>query len=136
MLRSHASVGLALLAMLAAAGSAAAQTPVARQPITPASMQLHEFIYQQFPRELEARDVAIALAEHNVTYLLARVNSYRPFRSFGSYSPAFAADQLAQLELHAAVQQLECLRRQKDDLWREREAIVTAWVMAHASAAR
>jgi hypothetical protein len=131
------AIALTVLTLLAAADRSAAQGPIAHQPtLAPSALALHEYIYQQFPRELDAVNDDIALAEHNVAFLAARVNSYRPFRSFGVYSPAYGADQLAQLELHAAVQQLECRRRQKDDLWRGRQAIVAAWMAAHASSQR
>ena len=131
--RTLAVVALALVAIPAAADRSAAQSLIARQPITGSALQLHEYIYQQFPRQLDALNDDIVLAEHNVAFLVARVNSYRPFRGFGMYSAAYGADQLAQVELLAAAQQLECFRRQKDDLWRERQAIVTAWMMANAA---
>jgi hypothetical protein len=137
MSRFMIAIALAPLTLFACPNRSAAQTPIAHQPtMAPSALQLHEYIYQQFPRELDAVNDDIALAEHNVAFLAARVYSYRPFRGFGTYSAAYGADQLAQLELHAAAQQLECLRRQKDDLWRERQAIVAAWMAAHATRQR
>lgn len=135
--RSFAGLAILFLALVLTTDRTAAQSPVAFQPsMAPSALALHEYIYQAFPRQLDAVDNDIFLAERNVAFLQARVNSYRPFRSFGSYSAAYGADQLAQLELLAGAQQLDCLRRQKDDLWRERQAIVATWMMSQAPSRR
>jgi hypothetical protein len=91
-----------------------------------AHRQLYQYIYVDFPRQLQMLDNETALAEQFVALQRQRVNGYRPFRSFHQYGATYFADQAAQLELLAAQQELACLHQRTADLWRERQAIVHA----------
>jgi hypothetical protein len=104
----------------------AADEYAAPLPLTATQLVLHQYVYVDFPRQLEAVNSAIAFAEKEVLFASRRVDSYRPFRSFGRYAATYTADQAAQLHLLFVQQQLHCLRRQKSGLWQERQALVAA----------
>jgi hypothetical protein len=87
---------------------------------------LYHDAYHAFPRRVQAANDAIALAELEAAYWAGRVESYRPFRSFGVYGATYHVDRLAQIQLVAAQQRLDCLTRAKGDLWRERQAVAQA----------
>jgi hypothetical protein len=102
-----------------------ASEPVVAEPLpSAADLQLHQYVYVDFPRQLQMLDNETALAERFVLLQQQRVNGYRPFRSFHQYGATYSADQFAQLQLLAAQQELACLHQRKADLWRERQAIV------------
>jgi hypothetical protein len=86
-----------------------------------ADVAAHDYFYVDFSRQLRALDDAIVLAEYNVVYWQQRVVGYQPFRRFGRYAATYSVDQIAQLQLIAAQQELACLVRAKGELWRERQ---------------
>jgi hypothetical protein len=96
-------------------------------------LQLQQYVYVDFPRQLQMLDNETALAERFVVLQRQRVNGYRPFRSFHQYGATYFADQSAQLQLLAAQHELACLYQRKTDLWRERQTIVTMLLAAQAS---
>jgi hypothetical protein len=118
MLRSR--LHFAWLTALAVAATTRASEPPATG-LTPEDLALYHTIYRDMPVRLEALDAEIALATRAVIVAKARVDSYRPFRSFGTYGATYFADQTAQLELLAAVNQLRCLERERDLLWQQRQ---------------
>jgi hypothetical protein len=111
---------VACLTTFIAAATAFAAEP-ARPTLTPESFALYQVIYRDLPLQFEALDAEIALAARAVLIAQARVNCYQPFRSFGKYGATYFADQTAQLELLAAVNQLRCLERERDILWQQRQ---------------
>jgi hypothetical protein len=86
-----------------------------------ADVAAHQYFYLDFARQLQSLDDAIVLAEYNVVYWQHRVAGYQPFRRFGRYAATYSVDQLAQMQLIAAQQELACLVRAKGDLWRARQ---------------
>jgi hypothetical protein len=84
------------------------------------TLTLHQYFYADFPRQLQALENETQLAEAELALIARRVESYRPFRSFGRYAATYTADQSWQIALLAAQQRLECLRNDQADLWRQR----------------
>ena len=100
-----------------------------RPQFTPAQLAVLQYAYADFPRQLQAANNDAAYAEHRVAFLQQRVASYRPFRSFQQYGATYSADQLAQLQLLAAQQDLACLNQMQVDVWRQRQAVVAAMLL-------
>jgi hypothetical protein len=113
-------LAFACVTAFAALATTRASEPAAAA-LTPEALALYQTIYRDVPLQLEALDAEIALAARAVVVAHARVDSYRPFRSFGRYGATYFADQTAQLDLIAAVNQLRCLERQRDLLWQQRQ---------------
>lgn len=90
-----------------------------------ATIALNQYLYSDFPRQMQEVVNQRQLAEAEVRALALRVNSYRPFRSFHQYGATYTADMNWQLELLAARQRLACLATAEADLWRERELAVS-----------
>jgi hypothetical protein len=129
MTRQLCCCAVALLALVASiTGRATASEPTYIAVSIPPAVELHRYIYVEFPRLLDGIDNEIALAERTVVILRARVAGYRPFRSFDQYGATYMADQFAQLDLLAAEQRLARVQRQRDDLWRQRQ-MMAAWLM-------
>lgn len=98
------------------------------QFVDAAQLAAHQYFYVDFPRRLAAIADERTLLEAEVRALEQRVDSYRPFRSFGRYSPAHTADVRWQLTLQAARQRLACLQNAEADLWRQRQlTALGAW---------
>ncbi len=116
---------IAVLSTVAAGRSASGGQPAAVGPSL-AQLALHEYAYVDFLRRLQAINDEIELVELTIAYWTARVENYRPMRSFGRYAATYTADRSARLQLLAAHQELACLVRDKGDLWRERQAIAQA----------
>jgi hypothetical protein len=115
------------VAVALAAPAALAQQPIT--PLPPRLIELHNFANVDFPRRLEALDSALLFAQHELRFAELRADSYQPFRSFGRYAATLMADQVAQLELIAARQRLECLRRERAVLWQRRQQIVATLLL-------
>ncbi|MAT72592.1 MAG: hypothetical protein CMJ58_24100 [Planctomycetaceae bacterium] len=96
---------------------------------TLAQRQLSHYLYVTYPNyqaELAAR---VKMAQANIDMLAARLEAYRPFRSFRHYSPTWTAQQDTRLALLAAQQDLDALRRIEAELpryHRENVARLTA----------
>jgi hypothetical protein len=109
-------------------------TPVPAAPATRGvaavdarTLALHQYFYVDFPRQLQALENETQFAEAELALIARRVESYRPFRSFGRYAATYTADQSWQIALFAAQQRLECLRNDQADLWRQRSLAATAF---------
>jgi hypothetical protein len=94
--------------------------------IEPPVLAAHQHFYVDFPRHVQALANETELAEAELALIARRVDSYRPFRSFGRYGATYIADQSWQLELLAARQRLECLRDLEAELWRQRRLTAAA----------
>ena len=90
------------------------------------ALAVHQYFYNDFPRQLAALQNEKQLAEAELALIARRVESYRPFRSFGRYAATYTVDQSWQIALLAAEQRLECLRNDEADLWRERRLAAAA----------
>jgi hypothetical protein len=124
------------VACLALSMTAAGPAPAGEPPLvtpSPGAIDAVQYFYGDFPRQLAALDSELALAERAAAILQARVSSYRPFRSFHQYGATYFADQWSQLELLSAQQRVECLKRDREDLWRRRQ-LMGAWLMTAPSA--
>jgi hypothetical protein len=95
---------------------------------TAAEVQLAQYLYVDFPRCIESLENDRELAAAELDFLRARVDGYRPFRSFGQYSPAYTADRSWQLALLAAEQRQTELQNAEADLWRQRQAVVATYM--------
>jgi hypothetical protein len=84
------------------------------------TLAIHQYFYVDFPRQLQTLENETQLVEAELALIVRRVESYRPFRSFGRYAATYTADQSWQIALLAAQQRLECLRNDQADLWRQR----------------
>jgi hypothetical protein len=93
----------------------------------PTELAIHEYFYIDFPRQLQLLQNEKQLAEAELDLIARRVESYRPFRSFGRYAATHTVDQSWQIALLAAQQRLECLRNDEADLWRQRRALAAAY---------
>ena len=129
---------LAALIVLIIAPIASAAEPIATPaPAAPAThgvaaidartLALHQYFYVDFPRQLQQLENETQLAEAELALIARRVESYRPFRSFGRYAATYTADQSWQIALLAAQQRLECLRNDQADLWRQRSLAAAAF---------
>jgi hypothetical protein len=97
------------------------------------AIAMHEYFYIDFPRQLRALQRERELAEADLALAALRVESYRPFRSFGRYAATYTADLSWQVELIAAEYRLECLREKEADLWRQRRLIAEQFVLTVAN---
>lgn len=124
-----AAIAYALLAPRthAAEPIAPGTTPSSPTP-TAAQVKLSQYLYVDFPRCVQSLANERELADAELDFLRARVDNYRPFRSFKQYSPAYTADRSWQLALLAAKQRRQELENVEADLWRERRAIVAAYI--------
>ena len=129
---------LAALIVLIIAPIASAAEPIATPaPAAPAThgvavidartLALHQYFYVDFPRQLQQLENETQLAEAELALIARRVESYRPFRSFGRYAATYTADQSWQIAVLAAQQRLECLRNDQADLWRQRTLAAAAF---------
>jgi hypothetical protein len=89
---------------------------------------VHQYFYVDFPRHVQALANEKELAEAELALIARRVDSYRPFRSFGRYAATYFADQSWQIEMLAAQQRLECIRTAQADLWRQKQAIAALYL--------
>ena len=92
--------------------------------LTAAQQQLQDYLYVTYPNYLATLAERIQLAEATIDVLTARVEAYRPFRSFHEYSPTWTAEQDTRLALLAARQELSTLRRIEAALPRYHQANV------------
>ncbi len=127
-----ATIALCTVASVDAAEPIAALAPAA--PATRAvaaidarTLALHQYFYVDFPRQLQSLENETQLAEAELALIARRVDSYRPFRSFGRYAATYTADQSWQIAWRAAQQRLECLRNDQADLWRQRTMAAAAF---------
>ncbi len=127
-----ATIALCTVASVDAAEPIAALAPAA--PATRAvaaidarTLALHQYFYVDFPRQLQSLENETQLAEAELALIARRVDSYRPFRSFGRYAATYTADQSWQMAWRAAQQRLECLRNDQADLWRQRTMAAAAF---------
>jgi hypothetical protein len=138
---------LAVLVVLSSVSSASSAEPIATPvPAAPATrgvaaidartLALHQYFYVDFPRQLQQLENETQLAEAELALIVRRVESYRPFRSFGRYAATYTADQSWQIALLAAQQRLECLRNDQADLWRQRTLAAAAFALEAAPASR
>jgi hypothetical protein len=97
---------------------------------------LNYYFYVDFPRQLKALQYEKERAEAELDLIARRVESYRPFRSFGRYAATYTADLSWRVELLAAQHRLECLRDKEADLWRERRAVAAATALGMHAPAR
>jgi hypothetical protein len=129
--RASSSVWIAVVALTIVAPRTHAAEPIApgvtpSPTLTAAQVQLHQYLYVDFPRCIQSLTNQRELADAELDFLRARVDSYRPFRSFKHYSPAYTADRSWQLALLAAEQRRQELDNAEADLWRQRQAIGAA----------
>lgn len=110
-----------------AAPAPAAQATHSVAVIDARTLALHQYFYVDFPRQLQALENETHLAEAELVLIARRVESYRPFRSFGRYAATNTADQSWQIAWLAARQRLECLRNDQADLWRQRTFAAAAF---------
>lgn len=97
------------------------------------ALALHQYFYVDFPRQLQTLENETQLAEAELALIARRVESYRPFRSFGHYAATYTVDQSWQVALLAAQQRLQCLRNDQADLWRQRGLAVAAFALEASS---
>jgi hypothetical protein len=95
---------------------------------------MHQYFYVDFPRQLRALQRERQLAEADLALVARRVESYRPFRSFGRYAATYTADLSWQVELVAAQHRLECVLEKEVELWRERRIAAEAVALAAQAA--
>ena len=140
-MHSHLISHIVALAVLNSAHSANAAELVPAPPATHSvaaathhspltthqALALHQYFYIDFPRQLEALQNEKQLAEAELNLIARRVESYRPFRSFGRYAATYTVDHSWQIALLAAEQRLECIRNDEADLWRQRQAVAIAY---------
>ena len=122
------------------ANSTLAAEPIVAEPLAAApatrsaaavdarQFALQQYFYVDFPRQVQALENEIELAEAEYDLIARRVASYRPFRSFGTYAATYMADQSWQVELLDAQHRLQCLRNSLTDLWRQRQLVAQAYV--------
>jgi hypothetical protein len=91
--------------------------------LTLTQLQLQQYFYVDFPRQVQFLDNQTQLAEAEFGLIARRVNGYRPFRSFHQYAATYTVDQEWQLALLAAQQRVQCLRNAQADLWRQRQFV-------------
>jgi hypothetical protein len=94
------------------------------------------YFYGEFSSHVQALQNERQLAEAELALINRRVESYRPFRSFGRYAATFTVDQTWQIEQLAAQQWLACIEIYEADLWRHRRAVAESLVAAAAGATR
>jgi hypothetical protein len=104
--------------------------PSAARAAEPTELALHQYFYIDFPRQLQFLQNEKQLAEAELNHIARRVESYRPFRSFGRYAATYTVDQSWQIALLAAQQRLECLRNDEADLWRQRRLAAEALALS------
>jgi hypothetical protein len=95
--------------------------------MTFAQLQLQQYFYVDFPRQLQLVDNQTQLAEAELALIARRVDGYRPFRSFHQYAATYTVDQQWQLALLAAEQRVQCLQNAQADLWRQRQMIASLY---------
>jgi hypothetical protein len=95
--------------------------------VTLAQLQLQQYFYVDFPRQIQWLDNQTQLAEAELALIARRVNGYRPFRSFHQYAATYTVDQQWQIALVAAQQRVQCLQNAQADLWRQRQAIAALY---------
>ena len=119
---------LRLAGAAACGGKPNSATPATRSvaAVDARQLALHQYFYVDFPRQVQALENEIELAEAEYDLIARRVASYRPFRSFGTYAATYTVDQSWQVALLAAGYRLECLRDQQADLWRQRGMVAAA----------
>lgn len=84
--------------------------------ITPAQRRLFHYLYVTYPNYVATLADRIRLAEATIEMLAARIDAYRPFRSFHESSPTWTAEQNVRLALLAAENELAALRRIEAEL--------------------
>ena len=124
------SMASAVYAAEPISGDLLTAAPATRSVAATADVTLHQYFYVDFPRQLQLLQNEIALAEAELALIARRVDSYRPFRSFGRYAATYMADQSWQVALLAAQHRLECLRYHEADLWRQRRQFAEALAVA------
>jgi hypothetical protein len=132
--RPAIAITLAALGALPALDAGAQEGQNAIQALTPAQMAVVDYAYSVFPQQLAAAERHVVLAEHEAALWQQRVKSFEPMRGFGVYGATYFADQSAHLEAMAAQQRVECARQQVANLWRARQATVTALMQQAAQA--
>ncbi len=137
MRRNSISLFVALVLLSNAATAKSAEpiaTPIPAAPATygvaatdARALALHQYFYVDFPRQLQMLESETQLAEAELALIARRVESYRPFRSFGRYAATYNDDQSWQIAWLAARHRLECLRNDQADLWRQRTLVAAAF---------
>jgi hypothetical protein len=132
-----------LVHVLPAASAEPIAAPLADAPATRSvvavdarTLAMHQYFYVDFPRRLQMLENEIQLAEAELALIARRVESYRPFRSFGRYAATYTADQSWQIAWVAAKHRVECLRNDQADLWRQRTFAAAAFALTSAQSAR
>lgn len=82
--------------------------------------------YGDFAIRLQTLQNQRQLAQAELDVIDRRVDSFRPFRSFGPYGATYFVDQQWQLEQLAAQQRLACLDAEEAALWRQRRVVGAA----------
>jgi hypothetical protein len=100
---------------------------LAAPTVTFTQLQLQQYFYVDFPRQIQWLDNQTQLAEAELTLIARRENGYRPFRSFHQYAATYTVDQQWQLALLAAQQRVQCLQNAQADLWRQRQLIAAIY---------
>jgi hypothetical protein len=124
---AHAADSIAVAVPATPATRSVAATTDHSPLTTHHSLALYQYFYIDFPRQLQLLQNEKQLAEAELDLIARRVESYRPFRSFGRYAATYTVDQSWQIALLAAQQRLECLRNDEADLWRQRQAVAIAY---------
>jgi hypothetical protein len=91
--------------------------------LDPTQLAVHQYLYVDFPRQLQALQYQRELAEAEIALIARRLETSRPSRSFGRYSATYTADLAWHIDLLAAQRRLECLRDDEAELWRQRRLI-------------
>ena len=89
-----------------------------------AQRKLHRYRFIDYPQAVRDLDDAIRLAEAEVSVLSARVEHYRPFRSFKDLAPTFTAEQTVRLHRLAAVQHLRRLKAERNLVGGDRREVI------------
>ena len=118
MIQRRSTPGHLALAALASLATVAAHAA------TPNREPFYQFRFVEFPRMVRQLDRSIRLAEAEAAVWNARVESYRPFRSFNQYSPTYTAEQSARLHLLSIEQRLDELQEKRARLNRYRRAVI------------
>jgi hypothetical protein len=126
--RSVVSLALVSSMWFAVLDARGQEPSVVAASLTPVQLAVVNYTYGVFPQQLAAAEREVALAEHEAGLWQQRVRSFEPMRSFGVYGATYSADQSSQFEASAAWQRAECARQQVANLWRERQAMVAAFM--------
>jgi hypothetical protein len=94
------------------------------------------YFYGEFASQLQALQNERDIANAELDLINRRVESFRPFHSFGPYGATYFVDQAWQIEQLAARQRLQQIDLCEADLWRQRRAAAEALAIATARAAR